>query len=94
MESGEFNPVFDVNIKGVFYCFKHAALLMQEVNGKEKGGSILATSSVAGIRSGAGDSIYSASKAAVISLVQTCANQLAGTNIRVNGIAPGLIDTG
>ena len=41
-----------------------------------------------GIRSGAGSTVYSASKAAVISLVQTTANQLAGTGIRVNAICP------
>jgi NAD(P)-dependent dehydrogenase (short-subunit alcohol dehydrogenase family) len=46
------------------------------------GGSIIATASVAGIRSGAGGSDYSASKAAVINLVQTSAWQLYGTNIR------------
>jgi len=43
---------------------------------------------LAGIRSGAGPTPYSASKAAVISLVQTTANQLGGTGIRVNAICP------
>jgi NAD(P)-dependent dehydrogenase (short-subunit alcohol dehydrogenase family) len=58
------------------------------------GGSILLTASVAGLRSGAGSSAYSASKAAVISLAQTSACQLARDNIRVNAICPGLIETG
>ncbi len=49
---------------------------------------------VAGLRSGAGGLPYSASKAGVISLVQTAANQLAGTGVRVNAICPGLIETG
>lgn len=57
-------------------------------------GSIIATASVAGIRSNAGGSEYSASKAAVISLMQTCAYQLAGTGIRCNALAPGIIETG
>jgi NAD(P)-dependent dehydrogenase (short-subunit alcohol dehydrogenase family) len=57
-------------------------------------GSIVATASVAGIRSNAGGSDYSASKAAVASLMQTCAYQLAGTGIRCNAICPGIIETG
>ena len=57
-------------------------------------GSIIATASVAGLRSNAGSTPYSASKAAVISLMQTCAYQLARSNIRCNAICPGLIETG
>lgn len=57
-------------------------------------GSIIATASVAGLRSNAGSTDYSASKAAVISLMQTCAFQLARTNIRCNAICPGLTETG
>ena len=49
---------------------------------------------VAGLRSGAGGLPYSASKAGVISLVQTAANQLSGTGVRINAICPGLIETG
>jgi len=49
---------------------------------------------VAGLRSGAGPTPYSASKAGVVNLVQTAANQLAGTGVRVNAICPGLIETG
>jgi NAD(P)-dependent dehydrogenase (short-subunit alcohol dehydrogenase family) len=58
------------------------------------GGAIVCTASVAGLRSGAGSPAYSASKAGVISLVSLAANQLAGTGVRVNGICPGLIETG
>jgi NAD(P)-dependent dehydrogenase (short-subunit alcohol dehydrogenase family) len=58
------------------------------------GGSIVCTASVAGIRSGAGGSQYSASKAAVINLVQTAAWQLSGKGVRVNAVCPGLIETG
>src|SRR3546814_17494109 len=56
--------------------------------------AIVCTASVAGLRSGAGGPPYSASKAGVISLVQTAAQQLSGTNVRVNAICTGLIETG
>lgn len=58
------------------------------------GGSVVATASVAGLRSGAGPVPYSASKAAVISMAQTLAYQFTGTNVRFNAICPGLIETG
>ena len=62
---------------------------------REKGkGSIICTASVAGLRSGAGGPAYSASKAGVINLVQTTAQLLSGTGVRVNAICPGLIETG
>ena len=57
-------------------------------------GSILATSSIAGLRSNAGATDYSASKAAVINIMQTACYQLSGTGIRCNAICPGLIETG
>ena len=61
---------------------------------KQGSGALLATASVAGLRANAGGVDYSASKAAVISIVQTVAYQLYGTGIRINGICPGLIETG
>ena len=57
-------------------------------------GSIIGTASVAGLRSNAGPTDYSASKAAVVSIMQTCAYQLVGTGIRCNAICPGVIETG
>ena len=82
--------ILRVNLIGAFLAVKHASAVMIPT-GK---GSILCTASVAGIRSGAGGPAYSASKAGVISLVQTSANELYGTGVRVNAIAPGLIETG
>jgi NAD(P)-dependent dehydrogenase (short-subunit alcohol dehydrogenase family) len=59
-----------------------------------RGGSIILTASVAGIRSGAGGPAYSASKAGVINLAQVSAQQLCETNVRVNALCPGLTETG
>lgn len=82
--------VLGVNLIGAFLTVKYAARVMVP-----KGrGSIICTASVAGLRSGAGGPPYSASKAGVISLVQTAANQFGGTGVRVNAICPGLIETG
>jgi NAD(P)-dependent dehydrogenase (short-subunit alcohol dehydrogenase family) len=82
--------ILRVNLIGPFLAIKYAAPLMAE----RSGGSIICTASVAGLRSGAGGAAYSASKAGVINLVQTAAQQLSGTDIRVNAICPGLIETG
>ena len=82
--------VLEVNLIGPFLAIKYASAVMREAGG----GSILCTASVAGLRSGAGPSPYSASKAGVVSLAQTAANQLVGTGVRVNAICPGLIETG
>jgi len=82
--------ILKINLIGTFLAVKHAARVMTP-RGK---GSIVCTASVAGLRSGAGGSPYSASKAGVISLVQTTAYQLSGTGIRINAICPGLIETG
>ena len=90
LTASEWERVLRVNLIGPFLAIKYAAPAMRDVGG----GSIICTASVAGLRSGAGGSAYSASKAGVISLVQTASNQLVGTNVRVNAICPGLIETG
>ncbi|MGV3479289.1 MAG: SDR family NAD(P)-dependent oxidoreductase [Sphingobium sp.] len=86
----DWQQILQVNLVGPFLLVKHAA---QEIM-KKGSGSIICTASVAGIRSGAGCPAYSASKAGVINLVQTAAQQLSGTGVRVNAICPGLIETG
>ena len=84
------NEVLRINTVGVFLAVQAAAKVMVP-RGK---GAIICTASVAGIRSGAGGMPYSASKAGVISIVQTGANQLAGSGVRINAVCPGLTETG
>lgn len=82
--------VLRVNVIGPFLALKHAAPRMVAGGG----GSIILTASVAGLRSGAGSPAYSAAKAGVINLAQVGAQQLSGSNVRVNAVCPGLTETG
>ncbi|POY76542.1 hypothetical protein BMF94_0383 [Rhodotorula taiwanensis] len=86
--------IMRVNVLSCFLAVKHASAVMKKNPSEATGGSIVLTASVAGLRSGAGPQDYSASKAAVINLANTSAQILGGTNIRVNAICPGLIETG
>lgn len=87
----DWEAVLRVNLIGPFLAIKHAS---QAMLAARKTGSIICTASVAGLRSGAGGPAYSASKAGVINLVQTAAQQLSGSGIRVNAVCPGLTETG
>jgi NAD(P)-dependent dehydrogenase (short-subunit alcohol dehydrogenase family) len=89
-EVADWQEILRVNLIGPSLAIKHSAPAMKE-NGR---GSIVCTASVAGLRAGAGGPAYSASKAGVINLVRVAATQLAGADIRVNAICPGLIETG
>ena len=82
--------VLRVNLIGPYLAIKHAAPAIAN----QGQGAIVLTSSVAGIRSGAGSPAYSASKAGVINLAMTAAQQLSGSGVRVNALCPGLTETG
>jgi NAD(P)-dependent dehydrogenase (short-subunit alcohol dehydrogenase family) len=95
-DSAGFMNVMKTNALSVFLAAKYASRAMLKTSDAKPypSGSIIATASVAGLKSNAGPTDYSASKAAVISLMQTCAYQLVGTGIRCNAVCPGLIETG
>lgn len=90
LTAADWQRTLGINTVGVFLAVKHAVPhLVGQGNG-----AILCTASVAGLRANAGGIDYSASKAAVVSIVQTVAYQLYGTGVRINAICPGLIETG
>lgn len=82
--------VLRVNLIGVFLAVKHSIPHMV----RQQSGAIVCTASVAGLKAGASGHPYAASKAGVISLVQTTAYSLSGTGVRINAVCPGLIETG
>ena len=82
--------ILRINLIGPFLAIKHSIPHMI----KQGSGAILCTASVAGLKSGASGHPYAASKAGVISLVQTTAYSLSGTGVRINAVCPGLIETG
>lgn len=85
-----FDEVFGVNARAVFLCLRHQLPVMAD----RGGGSIVVNASVSGVRNpNLGLSLYSASKAAVLSLVRSAALEYGPSGVRVNAIAPGRVAT-
>lgn len=84
-----FRKVLDVNVVGVFLGMKHVLPVMLQNNK----GSIINTASIAGVIGSAEIAVYSASKHAVIGLTKSAAQECSGTNVRVNCVCPGLIES-
>jgi len=93
LESNEamYDKIFAVNVKGAFFVMQK--VLSHMVAAKVQGGSVVNMASQAGRRGEALVSHYCASKAAIVSYTQSAALAMAPHKIRVNGIAPGVIDT-
>lgn len=85
-----YDDVFDANVRSIFLCLRHQLPVMF-ARGE---GSIVVNASVSGIRNpNAGLSLYSASKAAAISLMRSAAMEAAPRGVRINAIAPGRVVT-
>ncbi len=85
----DYDLTMDVLVKSVFLGMKHAAPVMSA----QGSGSIISTSSVAGLRAGYAPHLYSVAKCAVIHMTKSVALELGEQNIRVNAICPGIIAT-
>lgn len=85
----DYEKIFGVNMKGVYLCSKEAAEYMVH----KKSGRIINVSSMWGVSGASCESLYSASKSAVIGFTKALAKELAPSGITVNAVAPGVIDT-
>ena len=82
--------MFDTNVRSVYLCLQHQIRLMAE----QGGGAIVVNTSVSGLRNpNPGLALYSASKAAVISLTRSAAMEAAEKGVRINAVAPGRVVT-
>jgi NAD(P)-dependent dehydrogenase (short-subunit alcohol dehydrogenase family) len=88
-DEGAINKIWDVNVLGPLRLTRHAVAAWM----RDHGGSVINMSSVAGIRPEPLTGAYNASKAALITLTRTLARELGPLGIRVNAIAPGLVET-
>jgi 3-oxoacyl-[acyl-carrier protein] reductase len=81
--------MLDVNLKSAYYLVSAVARPMM----KQRSGAIVLVSSIVGISGNAGQAAYAASKAGLLGLAKSVAKELGSRNIRVNAVAPGLIET-
>lgn len=87
LDATEIRRILDINLLGAFLVAKQSATFLAD------GGTITLISSQAGLRSGEYWSLYSASKAGVLRLVESLAVELGPRRIRVNAVCPGSVDT-
>lgn len=90
IEDSAFDKTFEVNVKGYFWLAREVATHLQSRNAH---GSIVNVASVAGLAAAPMQGVYGMTKAAVISMTKSFAAELGASGIRVNAIAPGLVET-
>jgi NAD(P)-dependent dehydrogenase (short-subunit alcohol dehydrogenase family) len=90
VDAGAWDKTFEVNLKGYFWMIREVA---RHLRAREAPGSIVNVASVAALEAAPMQGVYGMTKAAVISMTKTFAFELASSKIRVNAVAPGLVDT-
>lgn len=85
----DLDRMLDVNLKSAYYLVSAVARPMM----KQRTGAIVLVSSIVGVAGNAGQAAYAASKAGLLGLAKSAAKELGSRNVRVNAVAPGLIET-
>jgi NAD(P)-dependent dehydrogenase (short-subunit alcohol dehydrogenase family) len=90
IEDAAWDKTFEVNVRGYFMATRAVVAHLQS---RGAPGSIINVASIAGMRAAPMQGVYGMTKAAILSMTQTLAQELGPANIRVNAIAPGLVET-